>query len=393
MTDQIDPPGAPWSRPDPAPKGDPRPEPAPAYGWSGPDHPAGPSPAGPTQGGWGPTGAMPPQAPKPGIVPLRPMGLLEILDGAISAIRAHPVAMLGLSAVVMTISTLVQTITEYITLGDLQTELDSTSLQTMALDAVLDEVTALIYAMAITMLIALLAQIVLTGVLTMVVYRAVLGDRIPIGAAWREVRSRVPALLAVTVLIALAMLLAVVAVSVPGLVSIALGAPGVVLALVWLLTAAMIIVAIACVYVMLAVVGPAVVLERRGPLAACHRSRALVRGSFWRVFGILAVSGLLVFIIAAAIDLPFQVVSALVAGDDPFGVLPLTVSAVGAILGGTLTAPFAAGVVVLLFVDLRIRREGLDLELARTVGGLPGPAGGGPSGEGPSGQAGTPTAW
>ena len=46
----------------------------------------------------------PPPPPKPGIIPLRPLGVGEILDGAISSIRAQPRLMLGLSAVVAVIT-------------------------------------------------------------------------------------------------------------------------------------------------------------------------------------------------------------------------------------------------------------------------------------------------
>ena len=43
-------------------------------------------------------------APKPGVIPLRPLGVGEILDGAISYIRANPGVTLGLSAVVITLT-------------------------------------------------------------------------------------------------------------------------------------------------------------------------------------------------------------------------------------------------------------------------------------------------
>ena len=36
-------------------------------------------------------------APKPGIVPLRPLGVGEILDGAFTSMRRYPKATLGLS--------------------------------------------------------------------------------------------------------------------------------------------------------------------------------------------------------------------------------------------------------------------------------------------------------
>jgi hypothetical protein len=41
----------------------------------------------------------------------------------------------------------------------------------------------------------------------------------------------------------------------------------------------------------------------------------------------------------------------------------LIVGAIGSILAATVTRPISAGVNVLLYVDLRMRREGLDLTL------------------------------
>ena len=388
MTDQTGapgPPGTPWSRPDPGSADDPRPGLPPAY-----EAPVGGQQIPPAAAeGWGPsTGWTLPQVPKPGIVPLRPLGLLEILDGSISAIRAHPVAMLGLSAVVVTVSTVIDSIAQYAIVGDLEALVASTSADPMDQDALFADLATVIYAMAISASISVLAQIVLAGLLTTVVYRAVLGEHIPMGAAWRAARSRLPALLALALLTGLVMLVAVAAVSFPAIVGTVFGPLGVVLTLGWVLTAAANVVVVAYLYVVLGVAGPAVVLERRGPVAACQRSRRLVRGSFWRVFGILALSGLFVFVITAAISIPFEVVSTLVGSGDPFGVGPLTVSAIGATLAGTLTSPFAAAVVVLLFVDLRVRREGLDIELARAAG-LPG--GSQPTAAGPGPVAGTST--
>src|SRR2546429_6302905 len=60
--------------------------------------------------GWG--------VPKPGVIPLRPLGVSEILDGAISTMRAHPKVILGVSAIVATISQLLITLTTYPLLDD-----------------------------------------------------------------------------------------------------------------------------------------------------------------------------------------------------------------------------------------------------------------------------------
>ena len=49
-------------------------------------------------------------APKPGVIPLRPLGVGEILDGAFASIRRNPKAILGLAAVVMTISAVISAV-------------------------------------------------------------------------------------------------------------------------------------------------------------------------------------------------------------------------------------------------------------------------------------------
>ena len=52
---------------------------------------------------------------------------------------------------------------------------------------------------------------------------------------------------------------------------------------------------------------------------------------------------------------------------DPTSGVALAITAVAAILASVLTTPFTASVVALLYIDLRIRREGLDVELARAA--------------------------
>jgi hypothetical protein len=50
-----------------------------------------------------------------------------------------------------------------------------------------------------------------------------------------------------------------------------------------------------------------------------------------------------------------------------FTVLGLLISGVGQIVAGTVFYPFTAAVTALIYVDLRMRREGLDVELLRAA--------------------------
>src|SRR5262245_34462557 len=164
----------------------------PGYGQPGAGYGAPP-------GGWAP----PPQAPKPGVIPLRPIAVGEILDGAFTSIRRNPKATLGIAAVVLTISGIITTTLEVLLLSQLglNTGTDQTltgaQLAGMLAVAVPSGLTAL--------LLAFIVQILLTGLLTAVVGRSVLGDRITAGEAWRIARPRLPALLLATLLTGLAL--------------------------------------------------------------------------------------------------------------------------------------------------------------------------------------------
>src|SRR3954471_10235184 len=80
----------------------------PPPGWSTDQPPAAPPPT----RGWG-TPYAPPPPPRPGIVPLRPLGVGELLDGAFAAIRRYPRPTLGLAACVMLVVTTIQVLMEW----------------------------------------------------------------------------------------------------------------------------------------------------------------------------------------------------------------------------------------------------------------------------------------
>jgi ABC-type amino acid transport system permease subunit len=103
---------------------------------------------------------------------------------------------------------------------------------------------------------------------------------------------------------------------------------------------------------------------------ALGRSRQLVSGTFWRVWGIRALGWLVLQVVASLISLPFLALAFLAGGGldalvDPTGtpIVFLLVVGLGSLIGATLTAPVRAGVDALLYVDLRMRKEGLDLVL------------------------------
>lgn len=58
---------------------------------------------------------------------------------------------------------------------------------------------------------------------------------------------------------------------------------------------------------------PVIVLERSPVLQAFRRSWRLVSGSFWRIFGILVVSGLITSVASSVLNLPLQLIGGVAA--------------------------------------------------------------------------------
>jgi len=281
--------------------------------------------------------------------------------------------MLGLSAVVAVVTQLVTLPFTYLLLRDTGDTAFSLE-QPASPDEQLAFTASALSAAGIQVVVTLVAALLLTGVLTVVVSRAVLGERISAGDAWRKVRPRVPTLLGVTVLVTLVML---------GVMALSLG-PGILLAVSSAPTAATVVAfvlgvpaglaAMVYLYVAFALAPAAVVLERARAVASLRRSRALVTGAWWRTFGILLLVNIIAQVLAGILSVPFSLLGLLVTflggdGDlNPYAFLPLLVSSIGTILASAITWPFTAVSTALLYVDRRIRREALDLELARAAG-------------------------
>jgi hypothetical protein len=109
----------------------------------------------------------------------------------------------------------------------------------------------------------------------------------------------------------------------------------------------------------------AIMIEDRRLLAALRRSRDLVRGSWWRIFGIGIVFVLVILVLSVAVAVPT-------------GILLISNPAIGGLLSiaaGILVFPVALIGRTLVYFDLRVRKEGYNLDaLSSEIGSQPGPA-------------------
>jgi hypothetical protein len=266
----------------------------------------------------------------------------EILDGSFQVVRRNPRATLGLAAIIAVISAAVSTtfvvLTDNININT-TTQDDGTSRNVGLLGGELSG------AFSVLVLGTLLGAI-LTGMLAAVVTEDVLGMKLTIGQAWQRARSRMWALFGLALVTTILEVLGLI----PCLVI------GVYLWGVW------------------AVAVPAMMVEGTSVWGSLRRSRRLVNGTFWRVWGIRALGTILLSLVSALIAGPFTLIG-LFAGGDQFGdphlsAVYIAFTAVGSIISTTVTAPVRAAVDALLYVDLRMRKEGLDLVLQQRAAQL-----------------------
>ncbi|MEV0024235.1 glycerophosphoryl diester phosphodiesterase membrane domain-containing protein [Streptomyces atroolivaceus] len=351
------PPPGQWSPPSASGTGPGAPPPPP--GWGG-------TPQGP---GWG----RAPMAAKPGVIPLRPLGVGEILDGAVSTMRTHWRTVLGISLTVSVIAEIVIILVQRYLLPE-QKSVDPNATGAEALRQAADSAQSQLITSAPSTLIAMIATLVTTSVLTVVISRSVLGRGVTLPEAWSEARPRLLPLLGLTLLLSL-MSAAIMAVGLlPGL-ALGGGAAGLALAFLGFIAACVVVLWLMIRFTLAA---PALMLERQSVLTSLRRSAKLVKGNWWRTFGILALTYLLVIVLTLIITIPFGIIAVTLDSDGlseflssssaDFGWPFLIVTGIGDVIISTLAYPFTAGVMALLYVDQRIRREALDLDLARAAG-------------------------
>lgn len=379
------PPPAQWSAPAGSASSGPSvpspPPPSPGWGTPPPPGAGGHDPGGfraygtPGHPAWGGGWGGPPPAAKPGVIPLRPLGVGEILDGAVSTMRTYWRTVLGISLTVAVVTQILVILLQGLVLNDTSTAaLDDPSASPGELTRAMGE--AMLSSGAV-LLISLIATVAATALLTTVTSRAVLGRPVSTGEAWRDARPQVVKLFGLILLLPLIAAAIVFAGALPGILVAVFGNAGGGVALAVLGGIAAGVVAL-WLMIRFSLASPALMLEKQGVVKSMSRSVKLVRGSWWRVFGIQLLAGIIANIISAIVVIPFTFLAAALGGEGVVGFLNgegnnlgwtfLIISGVGSVIGSMITFPINAGVTVLLYIDQRIRREALDLELARAAG-------------------------
>ena len=295
---------------------------------------------------------------------LRPLTLGELLDRSFRLFRRHFSLFVGLMAVpsvlVLLVNVALLIVPELAPAADVADEgPDAAALATALVGGVLIFFLAVLY---------LVAYMVTLGATTIAVSELYL-DRSPtIASAYSHVQGHIGSLILLMILLGLRLVgvflatmtpfvLLAIMVAFTGGVGSAVGAGLVVLGLVPAMLAAF---AFSLRY---SVAVPALVLEPITANGAVRRSVFLVRENFWRT----AILVVFATIIATAANLIFQMpfhIGAFATGPDSAASFwwQLAGSISGAV-GGAVTGPLMIVALAVLYYDLRIRKEGLDVEI------------------------------
>jgi hypothetical protein len=308
-------------------------------------------------------------------VPLRPLSLGEIYDGAFQAMRTNPRTMIGISAIVLAVTVALTTLPQAVFLAGLADSplLDPTGSTAPTARELADFIGEAIRSSLVPYVVQFLALTVLNALLVVAVSGAVLGERMAPGLLWSRVRHRLLSVIGLALVTAMAFVLIGGLLLAPGAIAGYYGSTAAAVLLVLLGLLAFVVIGV-LLYTRWSLAGPALLLEEQGVFAALRRSWRLVRGSSWRILGILVLTQILVGIGSGLVSVPFTLLGTFstLGQSHPYAsfgrtVVQLLVTGVGSIVAGAVFYPFAAAVTALLYVDVRMRREGLDVELMRAA--------------------------
>ena len=269
---------------------------------------------------------------------MQPMGVGEILDTAIKLYRSRWRSMMAIVAIALVPITFLQVFL-------------TRSLGTpFSPDAVPADVEGTLIASAILAVIQLLVvQPFLTAAVAKASANIYLGHTVLVGPTFRFAVSRIHSILWISILLVLLVLLPALAL---GILAALVGEPELLVLLTLLLVIPGIVV-----FVRFYFGSTVLVVEGKKGSKALRRSWRLAKGSFWKILGTLLLAGILASVVEGILSIPAAVAFGAI---GPAG-WPLY--AIGLSLAAILTTPFTTLIAVLLYFDLRIRKEAFDLEV------------------------------
>ncbi len=266
---------------------------------------------------------------------MRPLSVGELLDAAFAAVRRNFGTLVLCTLVVVVPVAIVNSL---ISASTSDSAFDFTTSATITND----EIGPYLAGTLATALLSLVAQTLTAAACLRTLGGDVVGSRASARESLRYAASRLGPLLWLAVLYALAL--------VAGVLMCFVGA-------IWL-------------GVLFCLATPALLFEEARGADAMQRSRKLIEGHWWRVFGALAVGYLIVAVIQGLLT---ALVGGVILANSDSELSNAAVVTLANIIGLALSLPFASALLTYIYFDLRVRKEGFDLQLLAQRIGSPGP--------------------
>ncbi|MGW2837542.1 DUF7847 domain-containing protein [Streptomyces sp. NPDC001493] len=346
--------------------------------------------------GWG--GRRMPPPPEPGVIPLAPLQLSNIFNGAFSTLGRYWKALFGFTAAVYGTAAVTFAAALLVAFSAVHGHIDSLKASTEETDVPWDDITPILVALGIVMLIGavvfVLALTLVQAAVPAVLQGAVLGRPVTFRTVRETAVSRLGAMLGtvfltgligvVPIVLALGFEASVIALAVSNGDSDSAAAFLGISVLLLLVAGPL----ASWLWVKFSLAPTAVVLERQGPIAAMRRSSRLVRGSWWRILGISLLGQMVAGMASSVIQVPFSAFamfsSALTTSnmdsDTNLSTVLISMAGIvaialaGQLIGQIFVSTFPPLILGLLYIDRRMRTENLAQDLATAAGLPPQPA-------------------
>jgi Membrane domain of glycerophosphoryl diester phosphodiesterase len=294
---------------------------------------------------------------------LRPLTLGELLDRSFSLYRRHFWLFVGIMALPSLLALAFGIVVALFNPQPVSPE--SVAAGETSPEEIMGAVVWFAMAMVGMLVVYFITYAVALGATTVAVSELYMGRPVTIRAAYLPLRGKVGRLALLLILVSIRLfgifLLAIAGVGVAGAVT-ALGSPiaGGLLMIAGLFSALVLWIWMVLRY---AVAVPAAVLEDETAGRAIRRSIELTRGSLGRVFVLLLFTMVVTYAVLTIFQGPF-LMAAMMAG--PEGSMAFWMNLLGTItgsIGGAFTGPLMIVAFAVLYYDLRVRQEGLDLNV------------------------------
>ncbi len=307
------------------------------------------------------------------IIPMRPQNISTIIDGTFKAIQKNPKVFLGISSIIAILLIIIEFPINYFlfnSINSLQNFLENINTNNAVVPEILEYFRNYIISTSILSIISGIFTLIITGISSLAVADLVIKRKYSLKYYINKSKEFLLKLILLLIVYSLlitiiGMLLLSISVVIPALLFFTLPAE-----LYYIAIIVAVILFIITVILMLFMIirlsfsTQVLVLENEKILSSIKRSWKLSKGYFWVILGRIVLIAILMSAIFGIISLGANLVLSLFLH---FDTLLLISNAISTLLNIIFVTPIFAISTTLIYIDLRIRKEGLDIELQKAI--------------------------